>query len=243
MTPEDRVRSVVRKIQAIAEDHLASGGTAAEWSEALAQSTAASGSTSEPVHLPTLETLGRLLDYWHTEADWLDANGEPRPLSPTGAKGFPGLCKAVGIGKDARMLANTGLSLGVLKSGPKGALAPTERTALVNRPSPMLMELMAVGIAAWQSTVRHNIAPDTPEEARRLDRGIYHHPIAASMELQYHQVCVEAGRQLIYRVSNWLKAHVPGPKQRDVRLVSLHAFAATEHTAVAPPKPRGRRGG
>ena len=240
VTGEDRVRAVVQKFRVIAEDHLASGGTGGEWSEALerlGEPTAGDADTAS--HLTTLETFASLLEMWHSDAAWMEA-GQPRALAPGGAKGFAGLCRAVGVGQGARSLASLGLAVGILAKDARGGLKPTDRTALVGRPSPMLLEMMSTGMAAWQSTVRYNVKDGTPEPARRLDRGIYHQAIPAASEPEFHRAARGAGKQFIDRVDNWIQAHRAGPREKDIRFVCAHAFAATDEKPVARIKRRGR---
>ena len=240
VTGEDRVRSVVQKFRAIAEDHLASGGTAEEWSAALMRLDEPTDGDRGPTtrHMATLETFASLLETWHSDAIWMEA-GQPRALAPGGVKGFAGLCRAVGVGTSARSLASLGLAVGILAKGALGALKPADRSALVGRPSPMLLEMMSVGITAWQSTARHNVKKETRKSARRFDRGVYRQAIPAASEPAFHRAAGRAGKQFIDCMDNWIQAHRAGPAESDIRLVSAHAFAATEEKPAARLERRG----
>lgn len=238
VTGKDRVQALQQKFRAIAEDHLASGGSAAEWTQVL-DLLGQSGVPMEdesPKHLPTLAKFGKLLELWYSDAAWLKGR-EPRALRPRGRAGFEGLCRALGIAKDARSLASLGLALGVLKETSKGDLLPADRTALVKRPSPIVHDLASVGMTAWQAAMRHNLRPGTTEANRWIDRGIYHAPISATMERAYHDMARDAGKQFIYRIDNWVQAHRVDPADRNVVFVCAHLFAATQKP------PRARRGG
>ena len=245
VTRADRVRVVIQRIRTIAEDHLASGGTADEWAEALGAlaDPDAAALDAAPVHLPTLETFAALLETWHTGARWLNANGKPRPLAPAGPRGFAGLCRDIGVGSQARSLTALGLAVGVLQKDRRGYLLPTDRTALVRRQSPMLMESLGVGLAGWQSTIRHNVSPDTPESARRLERGIYHQPIPAELEAEYHRVARRLGSQWIHQVDNWLQAHRGPAGTRPVVHVGAQACAFSHPPTDGVAKKRRTRHG
>jgi len=231
----------VRKFRTIAEDHLASGGSAPELAEALHRLGDRGTGTDDdaPRHFPAFETFATLLELWYSDAAWLVA-GEPRALKPTGKAGFAGLCRALGVAKQAASLASLGVSLGILKTTTTGELLPAHRTALVNRPSPMLLDLASVGMAAWQAAMRHNVQPGTTEANRWIDRGIYHAAIPASLERAYHVMVRKAGTDFVDRVDNWLQAHRASPTARDRRLVCAHVFAATED-APGGGKARGKR--
>jgi hypothetical protein len=244
VTGDDRVQALLRTFRAIAEDHLASGGSAAEWAQVL-DLLGESGVPMEdepPQHLPTFETFGKLLELWYSDAAWL-TDGEPRALKPRGKAGFAGLCGALGVAKEASSLASLGVSHGILKTTATGDLLPTDRTALVSRPSPMVLELASVGLAAWQRAIRHNVLPGTTKANSWIDRGIYHAPISAALERAYHDMARDAGKQFIDHVDNWLLAHRADPKDPDVRFVTAHLFAATQQPPRArrSGKPRGKR--
>lgn len=244
VTAADRVQALLQKFRAIAEDHQASGGSTAEWAQVMELLGRSAFPTVDeaPRHFPTFETFGRLLELWYSDAAWL-AGGEPRALRLSGKGGFAGLCAALGIAKEARSLASLGLALGVFEETPDGNLLPTDRTALVKRPSPMVHDLAGVGITAWQSAMRHNVRPGTSKADRWIERGIYHAAISAAMERAYHDMAREAGKQFIDRVDNWLQVHRVEPKGRGVRFVCTHVFAATQQPprALRSGKPHGKR--
>ncbi|HXQ29447.1 MAG TPA: DUF6502 family protein [Gemmatimonadales bacterium] len=239
------MRVIVQRIRAIAEDHNASGGTADEWAEALGMlaNPVALAQSAAPVYLPTLETFAALLEAWHTGARWLDKSGNPRPLVQTGPRGFAGLSREVGVGRKARSLIALGLAEGVLQKNRRGRLVPTDRTALVRRQSPMFMELLGVGLAAWQSTIRHNLSPKTPKSARRLERGIYFQPIPKELEAEFHRFARNPGSQWIHGVDNWLQAHRAPPGHHPVVYVGAQAFTFSHATTPVRPKRRRRRRG
>jgi hypothetical protein len=203
----------------------------------------ASALNAAPVHLPTLETFAALLETWHTGARWLDKSGNPRPLARTGPRGFAGLCRELGVGRETRSLIALGLAEGVLQKNRRGHLSPTDRTALVRRQSPMFMELLGVGLAAWQSTIRHNLSPDTPESARRLERGIYFQPIPKELEAEFHRFARNPGSQWIHQVDNWLQAHRAPPGHHPVVHVGAQAFTFSHAAPPVRPKRRRRRRG
>jgi uncharacterized protein DUF6502 len=238
VTGDDRIHGLLRKFRAIAEDHRASGGSAAELAEALGRLGNGDFAPDDgfPPHMETLQTIADLLELWYSDATWLHG-GQPRALKPTGRYGFAGLCRALGVAKEASSLLSLGLAVGSLKKTAKGDLLPVDRTALVKRPSPMVLDLMSVGLAAWQSTVRHNVLRKTTDATRRLDRGIYHASIPAAAEPEYHRMARAAGKQFLDRLDNWLLAHRADASARDARLVCAHVFAGTHAS------PRARRSG
>lgn len=233
VTAEDRIRVMTQKLRAIQEDHQASGGTGGEWAEALRRlaETPGTDSLTSP-NLAMLDRFATLLEAWHSNPRWLD-DGRPRPLAPRGAKGFPGLCRSIGDGSSAEALADHGLAVGILATNANGDLVPTDRSALVSKPSPMLLEMMSAGMAAWQATIRHNVHPDTPPEARRLDRGIHHQALARRLVPEYHRMVRREFAPVVNNVDNWLQAHRPGPDERDVAFVCVHVFAGTEEARPA----------
>jgi hypothetical protein len=238
VTGDDRVHGLLQKFRAIAEDHRATGGSAAELAAALGRLGDGDVAPDDgvPPHLETLQTIAKLLELWYSDATWLDA-GQPRALKPAGRNGFAGLCRALGVANEASSLLSLGLAVGILKKTAKGDLLPADRTALVKRPSPMLLDLMSVGLAAWQSTVRHNVSRKTTDGNRRLDRGIYHASIPAAAEPGYHRMVRAAGKQFLDRLDNWLLAHRADAAAHNTRLVCAHVFAGTHAS------PRARRSG
>jgi hypothetical protein len=98
---------------------------------------------------------------------------------------------------------------------------------------------VSVGLAAGQSTGRHNVLPQTTEATRRLDRGVYRAPIPARTEPAYHRMARKAGKTFIDRIDNWLLAHRADPAERDVCLVCTHVFAGTQ--ALSRPPRNGKR--
>ena len=239
VTPGDRVQALLRLLNAIADNHVASGGSATEWDEAW-QQLGTRGEKQEPadsLHLRTFGTFARLLELWYSEAVWLE-NGRPRPLKPRSRNGFPALCRALGVTEDPTALVSLGLSVGVLIRTRDGSLLPMDRTAIVTRPSPMLLDMFSVGLAAWQGTVRHNTQATTTEDTRRLDRGIYGAVIPAAVEDEYHRMSRRAGKDCLDSIDNWLQAHRAEFNCRDVRLATFHLFAASQDDAKAEERPK-----
>ncbi len=230
---EVRIRAVTKKIRSVAEDHTAEGGTAAEWMQALLAAGDSGGRThdSPGFELPTFELLGVILERWHTDSRWLDSDGNPRPIRASGPDGFAGLCREVGVNRGAPSIAKLGLAVGILRRNPHGALLPTDRTAVVRRSSPAMMELFGIAIAALQSTVRYNLTPELAESARRLERGVYHQPIPAELEAEFHRFARRLGIQWIYQVDNWLIAHRASARDRSVLHVGAHACAFSHPSA------------
>jgi hypothetical protein len=235
VTPKDRVQALLRKFRAIAEDHVASGGSAAEWVEALQYlgEQGVAGESNDSEHFRTLETFAQLLELWYSDANWLDG-GQPRPLKPRARSGFPALCRALGVADEPASLVSLGLAVGVLIRTDEGSLLPVDRTAIVSRPSAMLLDMLSIGMAAWQGTIRHNTKASTTDETRRLDRGTYGSLIPAAVEDEYHRMSRQAGKQFIDSIDNWLQAHRPRPSDRDLRKVAAHVFAASQDDPKAP---------
>ena len=241
LTAEERIRGIVKKLRAIEDDHQASGGTLIEWNEALRCLAEEPGtdSLSSP-RFEELGTLATLLEAWHADSRFLDV-GKPRSLATAGRAQFSDLCRSIGEGRKAKTLLDVGLSLGVLGRTRDGLIAPTHRSALVRRPSPMLFEMMSVGLAAWQATVRHNVDPARRDDERRLDRGVYHQAIPAKLEQEYHRFARREFTAPINNLDNWLQAHRASADEPEVVFVCAHAFAGTEEQRT-PAGQRRRRG-
>lgn len=235
----------MEKVRAIAAAHAAAGGTTQQWMQALlaAGHEGAQAHDSPGFELPTFETLGVILERWHTDSRWLDGSGNPRAIRPSGQAGFPGLCREVGIARGAASLAKRGLAVGILQKDTHGAILPTDRTALVRRSSPAMMELFGIATGALRSTVRHNLTPDLAESARRLERGIYHQPIPAELEAEFHGFARKLGVEWIHQIDNWLIAHRATPRHRNVVHVGAHLYAFSHEPAADGPAPRRARRG
>lgn len=241
VTASDRVRALQRIFTVIARDHAAAGGSEAELAEAWRQfgEQGAAGGSDDSDHFHRLATFGRLLELWYSDANWLE-NGHPRPLKPKARNGFPALCRALALTEKPAALVSHGLSFGILVRTPDGSLLPKDRTALVTRPSPMILDMFSVGLGAWLGTARHNTQASTTEDDRRLDRGIFGTVIPAAVEDTFHRMAREVGRRCVDNIDNWLQAHRAEPDDRDVRRVTFHMFAASDK--VKPAKRPKRKG-
>lgn len=201
-------------------------------------------------HLPAFDSapfrriqlFGNLLERWYGDPDWLNEAGEPRALSLAGARGFVGLCGALGLSEPAaRALWREGRAAGAFVRVARGRVVPRNRTALL-RQTPDYLDAVAIVLGAWGATWRHNDSPQTPQDARRLERGIYYQRIPAALERRFHLFVRETGGRAVHDIDDWIVTHRAGPDEEDVVEVGFHALGFS-HEIPEPAPPRRRRRG
>ncbi len=155
-----------------------------------------------------LRHAARILLGWHTDPEFVDADGAPRVLRETGGSAsFAGLYERYsGKVVPATAMLKELLEVGAIEATEDGGLRVVTRFYTPAPTDPASWARVCLAVADLAETGKHNLYL-SGEEARRLERTATNQLIHASDLPEFHDFLQVEGQQFLERVDNWLAAH------------------------------------
>ena len=151
-------------------------------------------------HIPSVVTLGALLvSRWIGEAEYLDAEGQPRVLPRRGpGASFESLVASVSTDLAPRSVLDEWLRLGVLSEDESGMLRLSVDSFVPEKGFEEKVHFFGRNLRDHISAGTHNILEDGPAF---LDRSVYYDQLSQASADELARMAQEEGTELIRRVN------------------------------------------
>jgi hypothetical protein len=152
----------------------------------------------------------RVLAAWTRDADFLDAQGEPRVLElQDGNASFAELVRRHSGDMPVRAVLDELLHVGAVARAADGRLQLVERVFLPRRSALDKIDLLGHDVADLVATIDHNIqhGDDDP----RFQRRVMYHDMPASVLPAFRKLSSAQAMALLVKLDRWLAAHTDDP--------------------------------
>jgi hypothetical protein len=200
--------------------------------------------TSQEAHYVGLDIhkLGSVLRTWHKDANYLTADGLPKPLRVAGRHGLRSLIKkhypTAAFSDVFKRLLDTRL---VSRHGDEKWI-PSERTARITQLSHETLEHLAEGVSRYVETVTRNVTAKTDDDVL-FERSC---KVTSLPEAQFGAFRDYVGQQalaFLSAVDDWLEARNRPSGRRNVQVCTagVYTFAYVKRRQASNEKQRSSR--
>jgi Family of unknown function (DUF6502) len=170
------------------------------------------------------------LQRWYMDRNFVDPNGEPKPLSLHGASpSVEQLMRRANLGKPIDTIAKELVKLKVLRRCQSGKYLPTGRHVIIRSQHPILTEHHARTVARFLNTAMGNMSAKDP--ANSLIERCSHVPRLPRSKLrEFRDFANQQGESLLDNVNYWLESHNVASKTgraSQTTEAGVHVFAFT----------------
>lgn len=198
--------SIPGKKPSISRASILSGLTRKEVQRLLAQTEAGAAQAASEAHE---NRAVRVLGAWAREAEFLDADGQPRVLDPQdGEAGFAALVRRHSGDMPVRAVLDELLRVGAVKRRSEGGLELVQR-AFVPRGSTDKVEHLGSDVADLVHTIDHNI--DHGDTDPRFQRRVMYHEMPRHIVAEFRKTSAAQAMALLVKLDRWLAARTESP--------------------------------
>lgn len=182
----------------------------------------------------------RVISGWTRDADFLDGEGQPRPLLPEGEISFATLVRRYSGDIPARALLDELLRVGAIRSDDNIHYRLVASGYVPSGSTVDKLQILGQDVADLVDTIGHNLQHADVDP--RYQRKVMYHSIPASAVPEFRQLSARKAQALLVLLDRWLDEHdVPTPKadtdKRRMRVgVGIHYFEE-----VVPPRDNERK--
>lgn len=169
----------------------------------------------------------RVLSAWTRDADFVDAQGQPRVLDPNdGVAGFAALVRRHSGDMPVRAVLDELMRVGAVVRLPDGRLQLVQR-AFLRRGAADKIDLLGSEVADLMHTIGHNI--EHGETDPRFQRRVMYHGVTRSTAAAFRKSSSAQAMALLVKLDRWLAEQATdaatGPNEPLVRLgMGIHYF-------------------
>ena len=188
--------------------------------------------TADPTHA-AVDSLAHALFRWHTDPDFVDARGQPRPLRLKGrTASLEALIRASGRGTCTRQdLALLSQNASV-RHQDRTHFVPVAQFVDLNGYRAFLLQYACLSAARLLRTALQN-STRKPTEPTLIERLAYVTNLPAQDVKSFQQFANAQGAELLKAVNRWLEARQSMPHKKrkapGTVMAGLHVFGFTEH--------------
>lgn len=148
----------------------------------------------------------RVLSGWHRDPAFTDAEGKPRPLSPSDSEtGFPALVRQYsGDIPVSAILAELERVGAIIQR--QGMLVARRRAFVPEAGDPEGTRMLGTAVHDLLSTIEHNLDDDGSERPR-FQRSVFNPRVDVRALPVFHRLVSEHGQQLLEILDDWLDRH------------------------------------
>ena len=162
---------------------------------------------SSPEDFNRMNSATRILSGWYQDDEYLDSDGKPAPLLPTGAtKSFEGLCRKYSGGVAATTMLKELKHVGAVSETTDGTLTAEKRYYM---PALMDSEQMLRSGSVLEDvgyTVAYNLNRK-PKDLSHFERRATNTKIPAKAVPEFHEFIQKEGQAFLELVDAWLTDH------------------------------------
>ena len=165
---------------------------------------------SEPPAEPSAEgdshnRAARVLTGWVRDAEFLGADGAPRPLDPEGDASFAALVKRYSGDMPARAVLDELMRVGAVQRQPDGRLRIVERAYVPRASTVEKLRILGADVADLIETIDHNVQHGATDP--RFQRKVLYPSIPADALPAFRKLSAAQSQALLEKLDRWLAAH------------------------------------
>ncbi len=198
-------------------------------------------SPDEALQYHRLHRIGDILVTWYTDADFLDANGQPMALSidalGEGEVGFSTLSRRFFPDDEPRRVVQELLDNQLLRSLPDGLFKPYGKGAVVPYFGFHHLDRLPVRLYGLFGTILYNHV-DRGEAPLRMDREVTEFHLPADLFVEFDEMAKRKAELFTFQINQWLTARSRSRRVGEPTAtvsVWLHASAEVKAPAVSKP--------
>jgi hypothetical protein len=154
----------------------------------------------------------RVLTGWLRDADFQDAQGQPRPLAVEGDQGFAALVKRHSGDMPTRAVLDELVRVGAVQQQVDGQIALLSRGYVPRQGAREMVDMLGSDVADLIETIDHNL--HQLDAAPRFQRKVMYHGVPAHALPAFRALSAEQAQALLERLDQWLSdvdsGHPPG---------------------------------
>lgn len=151
----------------------------------------------------------RVLTGWIRDPEFLDADGQPRPLKLGGEDGFVALVKRHSGDMPARAVFDELLRVGAVERIADGRLVPIMRAYIPQQGVAEKLAILASDVADLITTIEHNIEHGITDA--RYQRKVMYHSMPVDAIPAFNALSARQAQALLEQLDQWLAAHDSDP--------------------------------
>jgi hypothetical protein len=147
----------------------------------------------------------RVLTGWVRDADFADANGNPRALAADGPLSFATLAKRHSGDMPARAVLDELLRVGAVRRRDDGCIEPVARAYVPQKSALDKVAILGNDVADLINTIDHNIQHGAADP--RFQRKVMYHRIDIDALPAFRQLSADQAQALLEKLDRWLAEH------------------------------------
>jgi hypothetical protein len=147
----------------------------------------------------------RVLTGWIRDPDFLNGDGQPRPLDIEGDAGFAALVRRHSGDVPARAVLDELLRVGAVVQHPGGRLEPVARAYVPRQGEAEKLDILGTDVAALIDTIDHNLQHGATDP--RFQRKVSYRSIAAEHLPAFRKLSASHAQSLLEKLDRWLADH------------------------------------
>lgn len=151
--------------------------------------------------------ISQILTAWHTDKEFLDEQGQPKDLPPTGPVGsLASLLKRYAGDLPHGAIRKELLQLGLIDELESGRLKILKRDYLYTALDPEIVRQMSLALHDHASTLEHNLNAErkTPIRFERLADNVH---VSSRSAKAFNELVKERGMRFLQEMDAWLSEH------------------------------------
>lgn len=161
---------------------------------------------------PALEDAGtgerrnraaQVLTAWLRDADFLDPQGDPRPLELEGERGFATLVKRHSGDMPTRALLDELLRVGAVERLPDGRVALLSRGYVPRQGASEMVDMLGTDVADLIETIDHNL--HQTDQAPRFQRKVMYRGVPVQALPAFRALSAQQAQALLEQLDGWLQ--------------------------------------
>jgi hypothetical protein len=161
---------------------------------------------------PALEDVGtgerrnraaRVLTAWLRDADFIDPQGDPRPLELEGERGFAALVKRHSGDMPVRALLDELLRVGAVERLPDGRVALLSRGYVPRQGASEMVDMLGTDVADLIATIDHNL--HQTDQAPRFQRKVMYRGVPVQALPAFRALSAQQAQALLEQLDQWLQ--------------------------------------
>lgn len=158
---------------------------------------------------PRLNRAIRVLGAWARDADFVDAQGAPRPLEQDGAVGFAALVRRHSGDMPARAVLDELLRVGAVRRRDDGRIEPLAHGYVPRHSAVDKLHMLGTDVADLIATIDHNLAQAAP--GPRFQRKVMYRGLDPADLPALRALSAAQAQALLERLDDWLAERAAGP--------------------------------
>lgn len=150
--------------------------------------------------------LGDILQRWHTDAEFLDAHGNPLDLSIAPDEGFSVLVKRYGGQMPPATALRDLKRIGCIRELADGRIRVSARSVVTPGGDAESVHHFGETLANVAATMSHNFAPDRADPPF-LEKFVWADGLSKPVQTRFRRICADQGYRFLEAMDDWLSSN------------------------------------